>query len=200
MYKVVIKPFFDVLIAVVLLILISPLFVIITFILLFLNNGKPFFTQLRPGKNEKVFKLLKFKSMNDKRDSNGELLSDMHRLTIVGKFIRKTSLDEIPQLINVIAGDMSFVGPRPLLVQYLPLYNEEQKKRHLVKPGITGWAQVNGRNGIGWSQKFEFDVWYANNISLWLDLKIAALTLKQVISSEGVNQSNTETMEYFKGN
>lgn len=177
-----------------------PIFLIVTIFLYFANEGKPFFSQVRPGKNEKLFKIIKFKTMNDKKDSNGNLLSDAERLTSVGKFVRKTSLDEIPQLINVIKGDMSLIGPRPLLVQYLPLYNEEQKKRHQVKPGITGWAQVNGRNAISWESKFEYDVWYVNHLSFVLDLKILFLTIKKVIISEGISANGEATTNYFKGN
>lgn len=159
-----------------------------------------FFCQERPGKDEKIFKVIKFKSMNDKSDNNGNLLSDAERLTKIGNFIRKTSLDELPQLLNVLKGDMSLIGPRPLLVKYLPLYNEEQKRRHNVRPGITGWAQVNGRNAISWEQKFEYDVWYVDNISFALDLKIVLLTIKKVFVREGISQDGQATMEYFKGN
>ena len=169
-------------------------------ILLFIaNKGKPFFLQTRPGKNEKLFNVIKFKTMIDERDSDGELLPDVLRLTKIGKMVRKTSLDEMPQLINVLIGDMSLVGPRPLLVQYLPLYNAEQKRRHEVRPGITGWAQVNGRNAISWKQKFEYDIWYVDNISFSLDIKILWMTLMKVIKSEGINQHGETTMEYFKG-
>ena len=154
---------------------------------------------MRPGKQGKVFKVIKFKTMNDKRDKNGNLLSDEKRLTGVGKFIRKTSLDEIPQLLNVIKGDMSLIGPRPLLVEYLPLYSELQKRRHEVKPGITGWAQINGRNAISWEQKFEYDVWYVDHISFLLDLRISFLTIKKVFKSEGINSQTAATMEKFKG-
>ena len=182
------------------LILLSPIFIIVTIGLYFANNGKPFFFQKRPGKNEKIFSIVKFKTMNDKKDENGNLLSDSERLTKIGSFVRKTSLDEIPQLINVLKGDMSLIGPRPLLIQYLPLYNETQKRRHEVKPGITGWAQINGRNAISWKQKFEYDVWYVDNISLLLDIKILFLTIKKVVVREGISQEGQATMEYFKGN
>src|SRR5690606_31873546 len=144
------------------------------------NNGRPFFLQPRPGKGGEVFKIIKFKTMNDKKDADGNLLSDAERLTPIGAFIRKTSLDEIPQLINVLKGDMSLIGPRPLLVQYLPLYNEFQKRRHEVRPGMTGWAQVNGRNTISWDKKFEYDVWYVDHLSFLLDMKILLLTIKKV--------------------
>jgi lipopolysaccharide/colanic/teichoic acid biosynthesis glycosyltransferase len=169
-------------------------------VLIFSNRGNPFFIQIRPGKNEKHFRLIKFKTMTDERDDNGELLPDQERLTKTGKFIRKTSLDELPQLFNVVKGDMSFVGPRPLLVEYLPLYNEEQRKRHLVKPGITGWAQVNGRNAISWPDKFKLDVWYVENQSFWLDLKILWMTFIKVLKAEGISGRDSVTMEKFKGN
>lgn len=164
------------------------------------NNGKPFFFQLRPGKNAKLFNIIKFKTMNDKKDSNGELLPDHKRLTKVGAFVRKTSLDEIPQLINVIKGDMSLIGPRPLLPEYLPLYSKEQMRRHEVKPGITGWAQVNGRNAISWQEKFKLDVWYVNHVNFSLDLKIILLTIKKVLVKEGISSATSVTMEKFLGN
>jgi lipopolysaccharide/colanic/teichoic acid biosynthesis glycosyltransferase len=178
----------------------SVFFLIVLFILLISNSGKVFFTQDRPGKNGKIFKVIKFKTMNNSRDANGVLLPDSQRLTKVGKFIRSTSLDEIPQLLNILKGDMSLVGPRPLLVSYLNLYTPEQNKRHNVRPGITGWAQVNGRNSISWTQKFEYDVWYVDNISFFLDIKILCLTLKKVIKQEGISSNNNATMEAFKGN
>ena len=159
-----------------------------------------FFSQKRVGYREKVFNLFKLKSMTDARNENGELLSDEKRLTALGKFLRKTSLDEIPQLINVLKGDMSLVGPRPLLVQYLALYTDEQKRRHLVKPGITGWAQINGRNAISWEEKFKLDVWYVDNQSFWLDMKIIWLTIRKVLVREGINQEGQATMKPFKGN
>lgn len=165
------------------------------------NNGAgAFFTQERPGLHGKIFKLIKFKTMTDKTDSDGNLLPDSQRLTKIGQFIRSTSLDELPQLWNVVKGEMSLVGPRPLLVQYLPLYSPEQARRHLVKPGITGWAQVNGRNAITWKQKFEYDVWYVDNLSLMLDLKIMWLTMKKVISRDGINSATSATTELFNGN
>jgi undecaprenyl phosphate N,N'-diacetylbacillosamine 1-phosphate transferase len=178
----------------------SPLFLFCTVGLYFVNQGNPFFFQFRPGKNGKIFKIIKFKTMNDKKDIVGNLLSDDQRLTKIGKFVRKTSLDEIPQLLNVIKGDMSLIGPRPLLPEYLPLYNEVQKGRHEIKPGITGWAQVNGRNAISWQQKFEYDVWYVKNFNFLLDIKIFLLTLKKVFKSEGISQAGQATMENFKGN
>jgi lipopolysaccharide/colanic/teichoic acid biosynthesis glycosyltransferase len=193
------KPFLDVFVASVVFIVLLPVFLVVVVLLTIANSGKPFFFQLRPGKNEKIFRVIKFKTMNDRTDANGELLSDEKRLTSIGKFVRKTSLDEIPQLLNVIKGDMSIVGPRPLLVEYLPLYDDRQKHRHDVKPGITGWAQVNGRNAIGWEQKFEFDLWYVNNIGFPLDLRILLLTVKNVIRSEGINSATSATMEKFTG-
>ncbi len=201
MYRNFFKRFFDLIIALICLILSSPL-IIITFTLLsYLNNSfKVFFIQTRPGKNSKIFKLYKFKTMSDKKDNNGNLLPDKDRITPIGKFIRATSLDEIPQLLNVIKGDMSLIGPRPLLVEYLPLYSKEQSRRHEVRPGITGWAQVNGRNAISWQQKFEFDVWYVDNISFLLDMKILFLTLKKVIKRSDINSATSATMEKFKGN
>lgn len=155
--------------------------------------------QQRPGKGEQIFSIVKFKTMNDRKDANGELLSDAVRLTPIGRFIRKTSIDELPQLFNVLVGDMSLIGPRPLLVQYLPLYNPEQKRRHEVRPGITGWAQVNGRNAISWKQKFEYDVWYVDHLSFLIDMKIFFRTIKKVFVREGISQEGQATMEFFKG-
>ncbi|MDN4753736.1 sugar transferase [Porphyromonadaceae bacterium W3.11] len=201
MYRIFFKRFFDVVGALLLLILLSPLLIIVTIWLHFANKGAcAFFCQERPGKDEKIFKLYKFKSMTDERDDNDELLPDAERLTRVGRFVRKTSIDELPQLWNVLKGDMSFIGPRPLLVQYLPLYSEHQRKRHNVRPGITGWAQVNGRNAISWQQKFEYDVWYVENISLALDLKIVIKTIVKIFKREGINSASSATMEMFKGN
>jgi len=200
MYKIYIKRLIDFLSALIVLLVISPIFLILIFFLAIANDGKPFFVQRRPGKKGKVFSIIKFKTMNDRKDPYGNLLSDAERLTKVGSFVRKTSLDEIPQLLNVVKGDMSLIGPRPLLVQYLPLYNDCQKKRHDVRPGITGWAQVNGRNAISWEKKFEYDVWYVNNISFALDIKIVLLTIKKVFISEGINAANAATTEPFRGN
>ncbi len=174
-----------------------PLFLIILLILLYTNKGKPFFFQHRPGKDEKIFSIIKFKTMNDKKDANGNLLTDVDRTTKIGNLIRKTSLDEIPQLLNVIMGDMSLIGPRPLLGSYLPLYSKEQNKRHNVKPGITGWAQVNGRNAISWKEKFNYDVQYVNNLSFALDLRIILMTIKKVFLGHGVNSGSNETMPPF---
>lgn len=200
MYKNVIKRLLDFIASFIGFIVFSPIFLIVTILLFFANQGKPFFFQARPGKNGDIFKVIKFKTMNDKKGPNGELLPDADRLTPVGAFVRKTSLDEIPQLLNVIKGDMSLVGPRPLLVGYLPLYNETQKRRHEAKPGITGWAQVNGRNAISWDQKFNYDVWYVDNISLALDIKILFMTVLKVFKSEGISQDGQATMTKFEGN
>lgn len=182
------------------LLLLSPLFITITISLFFANNGKPFFFQTRPGKKGKLFRIIKFKTMNDKKDASGNLLPDADRLTPFGAFVRKTSMDEIPQLLNVIKGDMSLVGPRPLLPSYLPLYSEFQRRRNEVKPGITGWAQVNGRNAISWERKFELDVWYVDHMSFLLDLRILLLTVKKVFVRDGITQEGHVTSEEFKGN
>jgi len=182
-----------------LLVMIFPIFIVLILFLAVANNGKPFFFQRRPGKLEEIFSIIKFKTMNDLKDNNGDLLPDKDRMTRVGTFVRKTSLDEIPQLINVLKGDMSLIGPRPLIIEYLPVYNDTQKKRHNVRPGITGWAQVNGRNSISWTKKFEYDVWYVENCSFLLDLKIIGLTLKKVLKKEDVNLSNELTSEWFNG-
>lgn len=183
------------------LLLVSPLFVLVL-LLLFSANEKAgvFFVQDRPGKNNKIFSLIKFKTMNEKRDANGNLLSDSDRLTPIGRFVRSTSLDELPQLLNVLKGDMSLIGPRPLLVKYLPLYNKEQARRHEVRPGITGWAQVNGRNAISWEEKFKLDVWYVDNVSFALDMKILWMTVKNVLQRKDISAANHATMEAFKGN
>ena len=199
MYKNYIKRIFDFILSFSLLILISPIIVIIGIILSIQNQGNLFFVQERPGQHEKRFSIIKFKTMSDEKNKQGELLPDNERLTKLGSFVRKTSLDELPQLLNVLVGDMSLVGPRPLLFKYLPLYSKEQKRRHEVKPGITGWAQVNGRNRISWTKKFEFDVYYVNNISFLLDLKIIWLTLVKVLKSEGVNQSGERPVQPFTG-
>jgi undecaprenyl phosphate N,N'-diacetylbacillosamine 1-phosphate transferase len=199
MYSKIVKPSIDFLAGWIGLIVLFPVLLIITVLLFFANSGKPFFFQLRPGKNGKIFKIVKFKTMNDKRDAEGKLLPDADRLTAVGKFVRKTSLDEIPQLINVAKGDMSLVGPRPLLTHYLHLYNAFQNRRHEVKPGITGWAQVNGRNAISWDKKFEYDVWYVDHISFILDLKILLKTVNKVLKSDGINAADAATIEPFNG-
>lgn len=199
MYKIFFKRFFDILISLTALLVLSPVFVIIFLILSITNQGNVFFVQKRPGKGEKIFNIVKFKSMNDKKDKNGVLLPDEDRITKFGLFVRRSSLDEIPQLWNVLVGQMSIIGPRPLLIRYLPLYDEQQRKRHLAKPGITGWAQVNGRNAISWKQKFEYDVWYVENISLLLDIKIFFMTFLKVVNGSGVSSATHATMEEFKG-
>lgn len=200
MYKNFIKRILDFLISVSAFCILLPIFLLICLLLFVANNGKIFFYQQRPGKDEKIFKIIKFKTMNDRRDTEGNLLPDAQRLTKLGLLIRKTSLDEIPQLLNVIKGDMSLVGPRPLLVEYLPLYDDIQKCRHEVRPGITGWAQINGRNAISWQQKFEYDIFYVNNLSLSLDIRIILLTIKKVFIREGINSDTSVTMEKFTGN
>lgn len=199
MYPYLLKRILDLLLSAVGLIFLSPIFLIVTFGLFFANDGKPFFFQLRPGKNGKIFRIIKFKTMTDKKDLDGNLLSDGERLTKMGTFVRRTSLDEIPQLLNVIKGDMSLIGPRPLLVQYLNLYSSKQNRRHEVKPGITGWAQVNGRNAISWDKKFELDVWYVDNLSFGLDFKILLKTIQKVIKSEGITAVDSATIEPFNG-
>lgn len=199
MYKDYLKRLIDFFIALFALLLISPVFIVVTICLFFANKGKPFFFQERPGMNERTFKIIKFKSMNDKKAADGKLLPDADRLTPVGSFVRTTSLDELPQLINVLKGDMSLIGPRPLRTYYLPLYNQEQKRRHNVRPGITGWAQVNGRNAISWTKKFEYDVWYVDNLSFLLDIKIIFLTIKKVFVREGISQDGQATVESFNG-
>ena len=200
MYKNFIKPAIDFVLALVGFLFLSPVFVLVAIGLFFANDGKPFFFQLRPGKDGKIFKIIKFKTMTDKKDENGNLLPDADRLTKIGSFVRKTSLDEIPQLLNVIKGDMALVGPRPLLPQYLELYNDFQRRRNEVKPGITGWAQVNGRNSISWEKKFEYDVWYVDNVSFLLDIKILIMTVLKVVKSEGINEQGKATSNEFKGN
>lgn len=182
------------------LILVSPILILVTVLLYFANGGKPFYMQKRPGKDGKIFTIIKFKSMNDKKDLHGNLLPDGDRITKIGAVVRKTSLDEIPQLFNVLIGDMSLVGPRPLLVSYLGRYNDFQKRRHEVKPGVTGWAQVNGRNAIDWDQKFAYDVEYVDNQSFWFDMKILLKTVKKVFVSEGISADNDATMPTFMGN
>lgn len=200
MYSKYIKPFFDITMAIIALILLSPIFFLTALILTISNGCNPFFLQSRPGLNEKIFLVIKFKTMNNKKDEQGNLLPDIDRTTFIGKYIRKYSLDEIPQLINVILGNMSWVGPRPLLPEYLPHYSPEQRLRHTVKPGITGWAQINGRNSISWTQKFEYDIWYVNNISFLLDLKILLKTVIKVIVPKGINSNHTSGSSEFNGN
>ena len=200
MYVSFFKRLFDFSFAFIILVIASPILVIITIILTIVNNGKPFFFQRRPGLNKKLFKIIKFKTMNDKKDKHGNLLCDAARLTKTGSFVRKTSLDEVPQLINVMKGNMSLIGPRPLLVNYLPLYSKEQAIRHHVKPGITGWAQVNGRNTIDWETKFKLDIFYVENLSFRLDSLILLKTVYKVFKREGINSTSSKTMEAFKGN
>ncbi|RFN57982.1 sugar transferase [Marixanthomonas ophiurae] len=199
MYRKLIKPFLDIVIALILVIIFSPLLFLITIGLLIVNKGKPFFFQLRPGKDEKLFKIIKFKTMTDECDKNGNLLPDAERLKSLGKIVRATSLDEIPQLLNVLQGSMSLVGPRPLLPEYIDLYTKKQKKRHAVKPGITGWAQVNGRNAISWKKKLEYDVWYVQNQSFYLDFKILLKTTEKVLLKEGINTKGEATTRRFTG-
>ena len=187
MYKNFLKRFLDFWIALIALICISPILLVVTIWLHFANKGAgAFFTQDRPGKGEKIFKVIKFKSMTDERDADGNLLPEAQRLTKIGAFIRKFSIDELPQLFNVLKGDMAFIGPRPLLPKYIPLYNEEQHRRHEVRPGISGWAQVHGRNNITWTEKFKLDVWYVDHVSLWIDIKVIFLTIKNVLSSKDI--------------
>lgn len=200
MYRLVFKRMFDVVCSVLFLLVLSPLFLCICLVLFLVNNGDVFFKQRRPGKNEHLFTLLKFKTMTGHVNTAGELLPDELRVTWLGKILRYTSLDELPQLINVLAGDMSLVGPRPLLEEYLFLYDEHQKKRHAVRPGITGWAQVNGRNSLGWQQKFILDVYYVDNINLIFDIKIILLTLMKLIKAEGIAGNGIISTEKFKGN
>ena len=199
MYLNFFKPLIDFLVALVAFIVFLPVFLLVAVVLLVANKENPFFLQLRPGKDEKLFRIIKFKTMSNAKDSNGNLLPDSERLTPVGSFIRKTSLDEIPQLLNVLKGDMSLVGPRPLLPEYLDLFNENERLRHRVRPGITGWAAVNGRNTISWKKKFEYDVWYVKNVSFLLDLKIIGRTFLKVVKSEGINMENVATTEPFNG-
>lgn len=200
MYKHFFKRLFDFIIVLVVLIVIWPILLIVGIWLHFSNRGAgAFFLQERPGKNGKIFKVIKFKTMTDERDSSGNLLPDEQRLTPIGRFIRSTSVDELPQLINVLKGDMALIGPRPLLVQYLPLYTKEQARRHEVRPGITGWAQCHGRNSISWQEKFKLDVWYVDHVSLVVDLKIVFITIKKVLFREDINSSTSATMELFDG-
>ena len=200
MYNPYIKRLIDFIAALVGILLLSPVIIVLVILLFIANQGKPFFFQQRPGKGGQIFSIVKFKSMNDRKDINGELLPFEQRITKTGAFIRKYSLDEIPQLFNVLKGDMSLVGPRPLLVKYLPLYSDFQKRRHDVKPGITGWAQVNGRNTISWEAKFKLDVWYTENVSLKTDIKILLLTIKKVLFKEDINSGENINMPTFTGN
>ncbi|NMW21093.1 MAG: sugar transferase [Chlorobiaceae bacterium] len=200
MYKKYSKRLIDLFIAFIFLFILSPLLLSLTIILFLTNSGSPFYLQNRPGKNGQIFCLIKFKTMNDKRDSTGKLLSDVQRISAIGHLMRSFSIDELPQLLNVLKGDMSLVGPRPLLISYLSLYDKRQSKRHDVRPGITGWAQINGRNTISWQEKFELDVWYVENVSFILDIRILIHTLIKVFKKEGINSSSNKTMDYFLGN
>lgn len=201
MYKNCFKRMIDCCLAMVAIVVLSPVMAAVAVLLAVANKGAGVvFTQTRPGKNGRLFKVMKFKTMTDERDENGNLLPDAQRLTKTGKFIRSTSLDELPQLFNVLKGDMALIGPRPLLPQYLPLYSKEQARRHDVRPGITGWAQVHGRNAISWKKKFELDVWYVDHCSFWLDLKIILLTVKKVVVREGITKEGQVTTEFFNGN
>ncbi|HEU4904272.1 MAG TPA: sugar transferase [Flavisolibacter sp.] len=199
MYRNYLKRLIDLAFSMVALCVLLPLLLLLTVLLLLANQGRPFFFQRRPGKAGRIFLLLKFKTMNDRMDQNGHLMPDEKRLTPIGRFMRKTSLDEIPQLINVLKGDMSLIGPRPLLVEYLPLYSAFQNRRHEVRPGITGWAQVNGRNALSWEQKFDLDVWYVDHLSWKLDAQILLLTIKKVVKTEDISQEGHATMPYFRG-
>ena len=199
-YRKYVKRLIDFSLAALLLTLTLPLNIVILILLFITNNNKIFFIQQRPGKDGKIFLIIKYRTMNEMKNKNGELLSDSNRITRIGKFLRKSSLDELPQLINVLNGDLSLVGPRPLLVEYLPLYNDFQKRRHEIRPGITGWAQINGRNAISWQKKFQFDIWYVDNISFWLDCKIIFYTLIKVFKSSGISSETSATMEKFTGN
>lgn len=193
------KRILDLIAALAVIFVLSPVFLLVSLVLLLHFKDSPFFLQRRPGKEERIFQIIKFKTMNHKRDEAGNLLPDSDRLTSVGRFIRSISLDEIPQLLNVVMGDMSLIGPRPLLPQYLPLYNEFQKQRHQVRPGITGWAQVNGRNAISWEEKFELDVYYVQNVTFALDCRIMLKTLQKVFKREGITNRNSATTRAFKG-
>lgn len=200
MYKNFFKRVIDFILVLTVLLVIWPILLVITIWLHFANKGAgAFFFQERPGKDAKIFKVIKFKTMTDERDAEGNLLPDAQRLTKVGKFVRSTSIDELPQLINVLKGDMALIGPRPLLVQYLPLYSKEQARRHEVRPGITGWAQCHGRNAISWTKKFELDVWYVDNVSLLTDLKVIFITIKKVLVRDGISQEGEATMQAFNG-
>lgn len=200
-YRKYLKRIFDFFISLIALICISPILIVITIWLYFANKGAgAFFLQERPGKNGKIFKVIKFKTMTDERDADGNLLPDKDRLTKVGKFVRSSSIDELPQLINVVKGDMALIGPRPLLVQYLPLYNPEQARRHEVRPGISGWAQCHGRNAISWTEKFKLDVWYVDHCTLWTDIKVIFITINNVLMRKDINSATSVTMEAFNGN
>ena len=199
MYIVWIKRVFDLLLSAIAMILLSPVFLLVFILLSITNKGSVFFTQLRPGKNNKIFRLIKFKTMTNEKDENGELLPDAKRLTNLGRVVRKLSLDEIPQLLNVFIGQMSLIGPRPLLTEYLSLYNDDQIRRHDIRPGITGWAQINGRNAISWEEKFNLDLYYVDNLTLWIDIKILFFTILKLVKIEGISSGTSATMEKFTG-
>jgi lipopolysaccharide/colanic/teichoic acid biosynthesis glycosyltransferase len=204
LYRLYIKRFLDLILAFLGIVLCAPLLILITVLLYFYNSGLPYFIQERPGKDGQIFSIIKFKTMKDAVDNRGHVLPDNQRLTLIGKYLRLTSLDELPQLVNILKGEMSFVGPRPLLIEYLPLYNDLQKRRHEVLPGLTGWAQINGRNAITWEEKFALDVWYVDNISLFIDIKIFWLSILKVIKREGIGLDGSKlgsvTLEPFRGN
>lgn len=201
MYRIFFKRAIDFIVSLLALLLLLPLLILVTLLLLIANKGRsPFFTQVRVGKNASVFRIIKFRTMSDMVDTDGKLLPDDKRLTILGQFIRSTSIDELPQLLNILKGEMSLVGPRPLLIKYLPLYSKEQARRHDVMPGLTGWAQCHGRNALSWNEKFMLDVWYVDHVSLITDLKVILLTIKKVFQREGINSTISATMEPFKGN
>lgn len=200
LYRLYLKRILDIIAVVLLFVVLLPIIILVLLLLMINNLGSPLFFQTRPGKGGRLFRVIKFKTMNEAKDSSGNLLPDDQRLTLLGNLIRKTSLDEIPQLVNVLKGDMSLIGPRPLLVEYLPLYSGLQARRHDIKPGITGWAQVNGRNLVNWKERFEMDVWYVENVSFLLDLKIVYWTIYKIFKSEGISSHNSVTMEKFKGN
>ncbi len=200
LYKPFFKRFYDIVLSGIALLVLSPVLLVLIIVGAVNMKGNPFFTQLRPGKNEKIFKLIKFRTMTNERDENGELLPDDIRLTKYGKFLRATSLDELPEIINIFVGNMSIIGPRPLLVKYLPLYNEEQRRRHDVRPGLTGYAQVHGRNTVSWDKRFQMDVDYVHNITLWKDIKIIFETVFSVLKREGISSETSATMEEFCGN
>lgn len=199
LYTSYVKRLADLLLALILIIALSPLFIFVPLLLAISGHGKPFFLQRRPGRYGKLFTIVKFRTMNEDRDQSGALKPDAERLTAVGRLVRSASIDELPQLFNVLLGDMSMVGPRPLLEEYIPLYSEDQSRRHRVRPGITGWAQVMGRNTLAWEEKFSLDTWYVDHCSFWLDCRIMALTLKRVWAAEGINSNTSATMEKFSG-
>ena len=200
LYRQLFKRFYDFILSLIAIIILSPLLLILTIVGAIVMKGNPFFTQLRPGKNEKIFKLIKFRTMTNQKDKDGNLLPDEKRLVKYGKFLRSTSLDELPELFNILIGNMAIVGPRPLLVEYLERYNEEQRHRHDVRPGLTGYAQAHGRNAISWDEKFKMDIWYTKNVKMWNDIKILFATAFCVFKRSGINSETSVTMEEFRGN